>query len=113
LPVALLDRVERKQVPGELFGQEPIERKIRIDGRDHPIAIPPGFAKEKVLIQPIRIGISGQIQPMSTPRLAELSRIQKLIDQSLIGIRSLVLQKCNDLFASRRQPNELKVSSPD
>ena len=50
---------------------------------------------------------------MPPPPFAELRRVQKLIDHSLPGIRSLVLQKCSDLFASRRQTDQLKMDSPE
>ncbi len=88
LPVALLDGVEREQVAGELLGQEPIEGKVRIDCSDHPVAITPRFAEQKVLVQTIGIRVTRQIEPMPPPPLAKLRRAQKLVDQARCGCAS-------------------------
>src|SRR5262245_5796478 len=48
---------------------------------------------------------------MSAPRLAELGRGQKPVNDSLTDIRSFVVQKSIDLVASRRQTDQLKINS--
>ena len=71
LTISLVDGVVGKQIACQLFEQKPVKRHVRIDGVDHPVPVAPGFAKKKVFIEAVRIGVSRQIQPVPPPPPAE------------------------------------------
>ena len=110
LSVSLFNRIMRQQISCYLFRNEAIERHVGIHGIDDPIAIAPCFAKQKVLIESVGIGIAGQIQPVPTPTLTELRRFHESVNQQLKCLRAIVFKKLGDLLRRRRQADQLKVN---
>ena len=103
----------RQQVARDLFKQESVKRNIGVHGINHPVAVSPRFAEQKVFVQPVGIGIATQIQPVPSPALPELRRVQQLINSAFPGIFGIIIQKGRHLFRCRRQPDQLKIHSPN
>jgi hypothetical protein len=81
----LPDRRFRQHVAGQLLDGELIERHIRIDGLNDPIAIGPHRAGSVFLVA-VGVGISCQVQPAACPAFAVQRRSQQSIHQFFIGI---------------------------
>ena len=61
--------VEEK-VPGKLLLKKSVNRLIRIECPDDIVSIPPCVGKDEVLIQPVGVGIPGNVQPVPSPPFA-------------------------------------------
>ena len=88
----LIDRRTRQHVAGNLFDRKLIERHVRTDRVDHPIAIPPNAAGIVVRIS-VRVGVTGQIEPVPRPALGELRRSEQPIYRPLVSIGTIVGQE--------------------
>ncbi len=93
LTVALVNRVVGQQVTCDLFQQEAIVGHVGVERVANPIAIPPGFAKQEVLIQPIGIRVARQVQPVTPESLTKSRRTEQSVDQTLSRIRGGVVYK--------------------
>ena len=111
--VSLFDRFVRQKISCDLLEEESIERNVRADRVDHPVAVPPRFTKEEILVESVRIGVAGEIEPMSPPTLAKVGRVEQRIDETRHGVRTRVRNEIGDLSRSRRKTDELKVESPN
>src|SRR5690242_14771903 len=78
---ALLRRRAGQQITGELLDRELIERHVRIDRVDHPIAVRPDRTIA-VLLVAIRVGVAREVEPLARPTLAILRRGKKAVDQT-------------------------------
>ena len=63
---------------GKLVGDESVEGLVRIEGPDHPVAIPPRVGHHLVFVLPVGVRITRQIQPPASPALPYWGR-QKTI----------------------------------
>ena len=73
-----------KQIAGELFGGELVERHVVVQGLDDPIAIKPDVAAQILLIAP-GVCVTGEIQPEPRPVFAEVFGTQQSIDIGFEG----------------------------
>ena len=60
-----------KKIACDLFEGKSVERHILVQGVYHPVAVAPGLSKKKVLVQAIGIGVTREVEPMSSPAFAE------------------------------------------
>ncbi len=74
----------REQVAGQLPGDEPVVRQIVVERPDDPVAPRPHGAIDVGLVS-VRVGVSGQVEPVDGHPLAEPRRGQQPVDQPLIG----------------------------
>ena len=65
-----------QQVPCDLLNRELVEWHVAIDGVDDPVAPPPGVWSRPIFLVAIRVGIPGQVEPVSTPAFSEVRRLQ-------------------------------------
>ena len=72
----LISRGLRQKVAGKLLDGELIKRKIPIDGINDPVAPAPGVGAGTVFLVPVRIRIPSHVEPVSTPPLSEMWRLQ-------------------------------------
>ena len=68
----LLERRVRQQVAGQVFDRELIERHVRVERLDHPIAVRPHLA-EVVDVDAVRVGVAGRVEPVPAAMLAPLA----------------------------------------
>ena len=73
-----------QQVAGDLLDDELVVGHVAIDGVDHPIA-PKILLARQILFVAVAIGVSGHIEPMPGPLLAEVLGRQKRIDLPFVG----------------------------
>ena len=106
----LIDRRVGQQVAGELLDRELIERQVAIVRVDHPIAILPDRPRVVVGVA-VAVGVASQVEPVPAPALAVVGRGQQAIDQSLVGVGTLVRQECVDLGDCWRQPEQIQASA--
>ncbi len=97
----------RQQIPRQLPGQKLIERQVLIEGLNDPVAIRPDGSKAVHLIA-MGIGVPGNIQPLDRHPLTIAWRIEQSIDQSFIGLRSVIREERINLGQGRREAGEIK-----
>ena len=77
-PVAISSRarsasaVAGKQVAGDLFDNEAIERHVGVHGVDDVVAVAPGIRERDVRFLAARFGKPRHVQPVPAPAFAEL-----------------------------------------
>ena len=101
----------RKQIAGELFQGEAIERQVAIERPDHPVAIGPDRAAV-VLLVALAVGVAREVEPPSRPSLAEARRREQPIDRGFIGGVRRIGEERFDLVRSRRQPDQIERHPP-
>ena len=105
-----------KAIGGDLLDDETVVRKVLIKGAHHIIAISVG-----IRIQPIHphshvslvVSITRHIQPMTRPTLTVMRRGQKTVDELCPCAGGIIRDKSLHLHKSRRQADEIKISSPN
>jgi hypothetical protein len=65
----LVRRGVGQHVAGDLLDGEPVERQVRIERADHPVAIFP-HRPQSVLFVAVAVGVSGEVEPDARPALA-------------------------------------------
>ena len=108
---ALLFGCARKQVACELLDGELIERHVRIQRADDPIAIRPKFA-QVIALKTMRVRIARDIEPRSRPLLPILRRGEETIRERLdcgLRIAKCGLGKGVHLLGRRRQSDEIEI----
>ena len=108
----LLERGVRQQVAGELFDRKTVERQVAVEGVDHPIAILPDLPRGVDAVA-VGVGIASQVEPVAAPAFAIVGRGQQAIDQTLVGIRGLVINKGVDLGGRGRQAQQVEAEAAD
>ena len=53
--------------PGQLISHEGVKRTVGVQRVDHPVPVPPGVAVGNVFVEPVRIGVAGDVEPVSAP----------------------------------------------
>ena len=89
--------VRFQQIPGDLFHQEPVIRLVFAHRLDDIIAIAKRVRKSQVFVQPIRIGITSHIEPVTGPPFAVAGRSQKTVHKSLVRIVRDVADEFRDV----------------
>ena len=67
VPRRLIDSLRWKQVAGNLVDQKLIVRLVFVERIYNVIAIPPGVAVMDVFVESVRIGVTGDVEPVSPP----------------------------------------------
>jgi len=101
-----------EQIAGELPGHELIVRKVRIEGPNDPVAPGPGGAVDVGLIA-VSIGIASKVEPVDGHSLAEPRRGEKPVDNSLVGVGTMIFEKFIDLGQGWGQADEIKANATD
>ena len=107
----LFDRRIWQQVAGELFDRELIERHVRVEGVDDPIAPTP---HEPLVVREIAVcvGVPRLIEPVACLMFAVARRREQSVDDSLERIRFRVREEFIDLVQRRRQASQIECDSP-
>ena len=98
----LIHRRVRQQVARDLLDGELIERKVPVEGVDHPIAVRPHFAVV-VDMNAVRVRVPGVVQPIARPVLTKRLGGEELIEIPLVCTRLAVSEKRFEQFRFRRQ----------
>ena len=95
-----------EQVTRELLNRELVEGHIGIEGIDHPVPPTPHRSGTIVLIT-TGICIPRGVEPNQAHAFTKMLRIQKSINNSLIGIRGIISQKTLNLFQRWWQSSQI------
>ncbi len=111
----LLNRRVRQQVARKLLDRKPVKRQITIDCVDHPVPPPPGVGTRPVFLVTVAVGVPGQIEPVASTALAEVRRVEQVIDECLIpaGVCVGLLRPLLQFFRLWRQADQIEMQSPD
>src|SRR5690348_7646620 len=104
---------EGQQVPSELFTNKVWIGFIVVEALYDVIAIAPRIIEQQILVEPIRVGVACQVQPVTSPAFTEVRRLQQAIDDFCEGLLRAVLKKIIDLGDGRRQADQIKGCPPD
>ena len=83
----------------------------RLSAADDPVAIPPGVRAGLVELEAVRIGITGQVEPVLRPPLAVLGAGEQPIDEPFVGAGSLVVKKAFLELQRRRQAGQVEAQT--
>ena len=100
-------------VAGQLEHEEPIVREIGVQRADDPVAIAPGVGPFGVELESIGVGVMSQVEPVLPPAHAVLRTGKQAVDQTLVGVRTLVGQERSDLFGRRRPAGQVESDAAD
>ena len=68
-------------VARELLGQESVVRLVGVEAVNDIVAIAPGVMAHEVHLKAVRVGVSGEVQPMAPPTLPVAWRSEQSFDQ--------------------------------
>ena len=108
----LLVRRPGQQVARQLLDRKLVERRVRVERVDHPIAIEPD-RPQRVGGVTGRVGIAGQVEPGTCAPLTERRVGQHSIDETFVGAGIRVADELLDLGRSRRQAAQIETESPN
>jgi hypothetical protein len=97
-------------VAGDLLAEEAVERLVGVERLDHVVAVAPGARRQVVGLEPARVGVTDDVQPVASPALAILGRGQQPVDQPLISPGPIVVRESLDL-PGRRQAHQVEVDA--
>ena len=80
-------RFGRQQIPGQLLGDEAVVGQVAVEGVDHIVSVAPGVWVAMVLVQPGRIGVARNVEPVSPPALAVARTGEQPVDEALVPVR--------------------------
>jgi hypothetical protein len=92
-----------KEIAGKLLGDEGVEGFVVVEGPNDPVAVTPGVGAGGVEFVAVGLGPANNVKPVLSPAFAGMRRRQEALDDTLVGVGSLVAQKGGDLFKSRGQ----------
>ena len=98
----------RQQVAGNLLLHEPVVGLVAVERLDDPVAIAERVRVRDVLVQPVRVGVAGDVEPVPAPTLAVARRRQQPLDHPFVGVRPLVGEVRVDLGRGRRQAGQVE-----
>ena len=104
----LIARRMAQQIAGELLDREVVERRVGIEGVDHPVAVEPDRA-QRIGGVTGRVGVTGQVEPRAGPTLAERRIGEQAIDEPRIGRGTFVVHKFDDFLRTGRQAAEIET----
>ncbi len=101
-------------VAGNLLEDESVIGHVAVEGPDQPVAI-----AEPVRVEPglervgLVLAVTGHVEPVTAPALAIVGRGQQPIDQPIVGVGGIVVDKGRDLLGTRRQPDQVERDPAD
>ena len=108
----LIQRGVGKEITRELPARELIIRQVVIEGAHHPVAVGP-HAAFIVEVQPVGVGIAGDIEPEAAHVLAVAFGLQQAADDFLIRIRAGVGEEGIHFSCCRGQAGEVERHAAD
>ena len=99
-------------IAGQLLTNELVVRLVVVERADDVVAITPDERLGIVPLEAVRLGVANQVEPMSSPMLAVVPRIEQPIDDLLVGVRRRVRRKLFDILRRRRQAGQRVKQSP-
>ena len=109
----LIERRAGQHVSRDLLDGELIERLVRIERVDDPVAIRPDAARA-ILFVAIRVGVARQVEPLAGPALAIAGRSEQLVGERFhcgVRIADRGLDEVVLLLRRRRDAREIEVKS--
>ena len=103
----LLRRRIRQQVAGKLVDGELVERLVRVEGVDHPVAPAPHEALV-VDVVAVRVGVAGRVQPGARHVLPVALGREQPVHETLVGVRRGVGHEGVDIGRRRRQAGQVE-----
>jgi hypothetical protein len=70
-------------------------------------------AEEEVLVQPVRVRVASEVEPVAPPALAETRRLEQPVDEKLEGVLPRVREEVRDLPRRGRQTDEPEEDPPE
>ncbi|HCD30388.1 MAG TPA: hypothetical protein DEQ73_07285 [Phycisphaerales bacterium] len=101
----------RKKIPSQLHGEEFVIRQIVVEGVDHPVTPPPGVGKGSVFVQPIGVGVSSDVHPVSGPPFAVVGGVEQLVERLVEPFDGMGFAKSTELLKGRRQSRQRQMES--
>ena len=98
-------------VGGDLLAHERVIGLVTIERLDHVVPVAPCGGVEVVCLEPGRVRVAHQVEPVTAPALPVSLRLQQPVDQLLVGIRGAVFDKLLNRFRGWRQAVQVKVGA--
>ena len=108
-------RLRRQPVGRKLLQDEPVVGQVAIEGGKDVVAIGIGPVEVGILEEDVAlgVGISGDIEPVSSPAFAVSRRCEQPIDQPGVGVGRIVGFEGRDLARGGRQPDQVEGGASD
>ena len=71
----------------------------------------PGIGARPVFLVSVGIGVTGHVQPVTTPAFTEVGRLQQLVYQLGVGIRRLILDESFHALRRGRQTEKVVMEA--
>ena len=98
----------RHQVAGDLFVNEAVEGLVAVERVDDVVAIAEGVGESDVLVEAVRVGIAGDVEPVAAPTLTVVRRGEEPVDDPGERVGALVGEEILDLGFRRRQADQIE-----
>ena len=108
----LVTRRVWQQVAGELLDRKTVERHVRIQRANHPVAPRPLLAL-RVALESVAVRIACHVEPARRHVLAVARRSEQPVHHALIRAGRGVFLKIGDLLRRRRQAREIERRAAD
>ena len=109
---SLVERRVRQQVSRKLLGDKLIERHPAVEGVDRPVS-PPPHVPSRVVVEAVRVGVTGRIEPVERHPFTVARRSQQPINHLLVGIGHSVGEKLIHVTDRRRNTRQIERGSTD
>ena len=86
----VVGRGARKEVAGKLLDAELVVGEVGVKRLHDPVAVGPDLARA-VLLETVRVGIAGEVEPAPCPAFAIAGRSQQAVDELLVGVRRFIV----------------------
>ena len=96
-----------QKVAGDLLAHELVVRQITIDDVDNPVAVAPRLRDRMIGVLAGGVGIADEVQPVPSPALAVVWRLQEAVNNRLISQRRAVGKKGLDFFHRGREARQI------
>ena len=73
----------------------------------------PGEWAGAIFFVAIAVGISGQVEPMSSPTFAKVRGTEKVFDELLVSVGAGVRNEAPDLIGSRGETDKIEIETAD
>ena len=108
---ALLEGRLRQHVSGDLLDREAIERHVRVQSIDDPVAIRPDRPLPVFLVA-VGVSVARQVQPAPRPSFPIPGRGQQAVHQALVGVRRRIVHERVRLLRGGRDANQVQANPP-
>ena len=102
-----------QQVAGQLLDHELVVGLVVVKSVDDVVAVSPGVAKGDVLVEPIGICITGNVEPVPSPAFTVVRRCEQSVHDTGKCPRRRILQKNLNVLRGRRQTRKIERGAPN